>query len=319
MSLKLGVIMDPIEEINVSKDSTFAMLLEAQRRAYQIHYLQASELYLADNVVMGYAAQMSVQDDQSDWYELLDTVPTDLGELDVVLMRKDPPFNMEYIYTTYLLDQLCETGTMVVNHPAGLRNANEKLFATRFTECTVPFTVTRKKQVLDDFINIHKEVVVKPLDGMAGDSVFRVQHDDPNRNVILETITHFGRRTVMAQQFIAAYKKGDKRILLIDGEPIPYALVRVPAKGELRANLAKGGTAQGAELTTRDRWICEQVKPALTAMQLSFVGIDIISNYLTEINVTSPTGIRELDKIYDLNICATLFDSIERRYETKKK
>jgi len=267
--------MNPIEGINIAKDSTFAMLLEAQQRAYQIHYLQASELYLTDSAVMGYAAQVSVQNDPSDWYELREAVPTNLSELDVVLMRKDPPFDMEYIYITYLLDQLCETGTMVVNHPAGLRNANEKLFATRFTECTVPFTVTRKSQVLDEFTNTHKEVVVKPLDGMGGDSVFRVQHDDPNRNVILETITHFGRRTIMAQQFIAAYKKGDKRILLIDGEPVPYALVRVPAKGELRANLAKGGTAQGAELTTRDRWICKQIKPSLIAMQLSFVGIDI--------------------------------------------
>lgn len=305
--------MDPIAGINVSKDSTFAMLLEAQRRAYQVHYLQTSDLYLADTRIMGLVAQISVQDDQYDWYELRDPVPTDLSELDVVLMRKDPPFNMEYIYTTYLLDQLCETGTMVVNHPTSLRNANEKLFATRFAECTVPSVITRKKQILDDFINAHKEIVIKPLDGMAGDSVFRIQHNDPNRNAILETITRLGHRTVMAQQFITNYKKGDKRILIIDGEPIPYALVRIPTKGELRANLAKGGTAQSAELTARDRWICEQIKPELIALQLSFVGIDVIGDYLTEINVTSPTGIRELDKIHNLNICALLFDSIEKR------
>lgn len=305
--------MDPIEKVKVSKDSTFAMLLEAQRRAYETHYIRQSDLFLTDAKPMGFAAKISVQDDKSNWFELGDYVLTDLSQLDMVLMRKDPPFNMEYIYTTYLLDRLHEMDTMVINHPSSLRNANEKLFATRFVECTAPSVTTRKKQVLNEFIDEHKEIVVKPLDGMAGDSIFRIQHKDPNRNVILETITHDGQRTVMAQQFIAEYKNGDKRILLIDGEPIPYALVRVPAKGELRANLAKGGSAQGAELTKRDRWICEQIKPMLVDMQLSFVGIDVIGDFLTEINITSPTGIRELDKMYDLNICATLFDSIEKR------
>ncbi len=313
MTVKLGVIMDPIEGINVTKDSTFAMLLEAQRRAYQIHYLQSSDLHLIDNKVMGQTAQISVQDDKSHWYNAQDSVLRDLSELDAVLMRKDPPFNMEYIYTTYLLDRLQELGTVVINHPSGLRSANEKLLATRFPECTVPSVVSQKKQVLNSFIDEHREIVIKPLDGMAGESIFRIQHDDPNRNVIIETITHSGNRTVMAQQFIAAYKQGDKRILLIDGEPIPYALLRVPAKGELRANLAKGGTGTGVELNDRDRWICAQLKPELIALQLSFVGIDVIGEFLTEINVTSPTGIRELDKTFNLNICATLFDAIENR------
>ena len=313
MTIKLGVVMDPLENINISKDSTFAMLLEAQRRGYQIHYIQQSDLFLADNKVMGLAAQISLLDDKSEWYEIHKSGVKVLSELDVVLMRKDPPVNMEYIYTTYLLDQLQEARTLVINHPTSLRNVNEKLFAARFLECTVPSIVSRKKQILDDFIDEHKEIVIKPLDGMAGDYIFHVQHNDLNRNVIIETMTHMGHRTVLAQKFIAAYKTGDKRILLIDGEPVSHALLRVPVEGELRANLAKGGTAKGAELSERDRWICKQLKPELVAMQLDFVGIDVIGNFLTEVNITSPTGVRELDKMYSLNICATLFDSIETR------
>ena len=313
MTVKLGVIMDPIEDINVSKDSTFAMLLEAQRRNYQIHYLQQSDLFLTGDKVMGITTELSVQDNKSQWYKKHASSVKDLAELDAVLMRKDPPMNMEYIYTTILLDRLYKSGTLVINHPTSLRNANEKLLATRFLDCIPPYVVSSDKNTLNDFIDDHKDIVIKPLDGMAGDSIFRIQHNDPNRNVIIETITRLGRRTVMAQQFIADYKTGDKRILLIDGDPIPYALLRVPAKGELRANLAKGGTAEGIELTERDRWICDQIKSTLNSMQLSFVGIDVIGDYLTEINITSPTGIRELEKIYDLNICANLFDAIENQ------
>ena len=313
MSVKLGVIMDPIDKIKPEKDSTLAMLLEAQRRNYNIHYLQQSDLYLTDGRVMGKTSAISVQDSPSNWYETQNSTAKDLSEFDVVLMRKDPPMDMEYIYTTLLLDQLYLKGTLVVNHPSSLRNANEKLLATNFVACTPAFVISRSKQILNDFLNEHKDIVVKTLDGMAGDSVFRIQHNDPNRNVIIETITQLGHRTAMAQQFLPDYKKGDKRILLIDGEPIDYALLRVPAKGELRANLAKGGTAEGIKLSSRDRWICEQIKPTLVSMQPSFVGIDVIGDYLTEINITSPTGVRELDKMYDLNICATLFDSIENQ------
>jgi len=231
-------------------------------------------------------------------------------------MRKDPPFNMEYIYTTYLLDRVHKNGTLVVNHPSSLRNANEKLFATQFKDCITPYLVTKKQSSLNEFIDEHKTVVVKPLDGMAGDSIFQIKHDDANRNVILETITQLEQRTVMAQKLIPEYIEGDKRVLLVNGEPIPYALLRVPSKGELRANLAKGGSAQGIELNDRDLFICGKIKPILQEMQLSFVGIDIIGQYLTEINVTSPTGIRELDKMYGLNISATLFDSIETQLKT---
>lgn len=315
MTIKLGVIMDPIAGINVHKDSTFAMLLEAQRRAWQIHYLQPSDLFLTDTRVMGCTTRISVQDDPAHWVEPGDCAVQDLNGLDVILMRKDPPFDMEYIYTTFLLDRVQEAGTPVVNPPASLRNANEKLSATHFTQCIAPFVVSRNRQALGRFIDEHRETVVKPLDGMAGDSVFRVRHDDPNRNVILETVTQCGTRTVMAQKLIAEYKKGDKRILLIGGEPVPYALVRVPAKGELRANLAKGGTPESAPLTERDRWICEQIRPALTAMKLDFAGIDVIGDFLTEINITSPTGIRELDKMCGLNIAATLLDTLEKRLD----
>lgn len=311
MTVNLGVIMDPIEGINVFKDSTFAMLLEAQKRGYKIYYAEVTDLFLADKDVMAYVSEISVQDDKSRWFEKHSSKLKNLGEIDVLLMRKDPPFDMEYIYATFLLDRLHDAGTIVVNHPTSLRNANEKLFATNFSNCIPPFVITKNKRVINDFINNNSDVVAKPLDAMAGDSIFRIQHNDTNRNVIIETITKQEQRTVMVQKFIKEYARGDKRILLIDGEPMPYSLVRIPAAGELRANLAKGGKAEGAVLTDRDRWICDQIKPTLNEMKLSFVGIDVIGDYLTEINVTSPTGIRELDKMYDLNICATLFNSIE--------
>ncbi|MCY4642264.1 MAG: glutathione synthase [Gammaproteobacteria bacterium] len=313
MTVKLGVVMDPIEDIKVHKDSTFAMLLEAQRRAWEIHYLQPSDLFLRDSAVMGHTTRITVQDDPAHWFEPGDCVTRDLSELDVILMRKDPPFDMEYIFTTFLLERVQQAGTLVVNHPFSLRNANEKLSATRFAQCIVPFVVSRNRQALEHFIDEHEETVIKPLDGMAGDSVFRIWHDDPNRNVILETATQCGARTVMAQKLIADYRKGDKRILLIGGKPVPYALVRVPVQGELRANLDKGGLPKSAALTERDKWICEQVRPELIAMQIDFAGIDVIGDFLTEINITSPTGIRELDRMCGLNIAAILFDTIEQR------
>jgi len=303
--------MDPIEGIKVTKDSTFSMLLEAQNRGYEIHYLQASDLFLTDGIVIANTSQICVQDQSSNWFEVKDSKQIEMSQLDAVLMRKDPPFNMEYIYTTYLLDRVQELGTLIINHPTSLRNANEKLFATQFNDCIVPYVVAKQQKILNEFIDEYKKVVVKPLDGMAGDSVFQVEHNDINRNVILETITQLEQRTVIAQKHIPEFVDGDKRVLLINGDPIPYALLRVPLKGELRANLAKGGTGKGIELNARDYYICDQIKPMLKAMQLSFVGIDIIGEYLTEINVTSPTGIRELDKMYNLNISATLFNHIE--------
>jgi len=309
MTIKLGVIMDPIEGIKVSKDSTFAMLLEAQNRAYEITYMQACDLVLKDGKVLANAAHIEVQDQASNWFKTHAPRSIDLSTLDVVLMRNN----------TYLLDQVQQAGTLVVNHPTSLRNANEKLFATNFSRCIPPYIVSSQKSQLNDFIDEHKHVVVKPLDGMAGNSIFQVKHDDTNRQVILETITQLEQQTVMAQKLIPEYVEGDKRVLLINGEPVPYALLRVPSKGELRANLAKGGSAHSIALSERDRYICEQIKPALQDMQLAFVGIDIIGEYLTEINVTSPTGIRELDKMHNLNISATLFDHIEHSLKTKQE
>ncbi len=305
--------MDPIEGINISKDSTFAMLLEAQNRGYEIHYLQLSDMFLQADKIMAQTSILSVRDDSNLWFESHDDAVRNLREMDVLLMRKDPPFNMQYIYATYILEQLHKQGTLVVNYPASLRNANEKLFAQQFPQCTPPSIVTQNENYLNDFIDQQKDIVVKPLDGMAGDSIFRIQQKDSNRNVILETITQLGKRTVIAQKFIPEYTQGDKRILVINGTPIPYALVRIPSSGELRANLAKGGSAEGAELSERDLWICEQIQSTLIDMQLDFVGIDVIGDYLTEINITSPTGIRELDKMFNLNICATLFDGIESK------
>ena len=309
--------MDPIEGININKDSTFAMLLEAQRREYEIHYLQAADMTLRDGKVLSQTSLLKVYDHPENYFSKQAPKLTNMADLDAVLMRKDPPFNMQYVYATYLLDRVQQNGTLVVNHPASLRNANEKLFATQFKNCIAPYVVTQQSSVLNKFIDEYNQVVVKPLDGMAGDSIFQITHHDPNRNVILETITQQQQRTVMAQKFIPEYTQGDKRILLINGEPIPHALLRVPAKGELRANLAKGGTAQGIELNTRDHFICQQLKPTLQEMQLSFVGIDVIGHYLTEINVTSPTGIRELDKMYDMNICESFFDHIEALLNAK--
>ncbi len=303
--------MDPIERIKVPKDSTFAMLLEAQKRGYDIYYLQACDMFLKNSAVFANTSKISVQDQSNNWFTAKSIEEVEMSTFDVVLMRKDPPFDMEYIYTTYLLDRVEESGVLVVNHPASLRDANEKLFATKFKDCITPYIVTQQQSILNRFIDEYKEIVVKPLDGMAGDSVFKINQNDANRNVILETITHLNQRTVMAQKLIPEYVQGDKRIILINGEPIPYALLRVPSKGELRANLAKGGTAQGIELSTRDKFICSQIGPVLKTMRLSFVGIDIIGDYLTEINVTSPTGIRELDKMYGLNISSILFDHIE--------
>ena len=309
--------MDPIESIKVGKDSTFAMLVEAQRRGYETHYLEACDLFLEDAKLMAYSAPIKVEDQANNYYSKQAAKQIKMSNFDVVLMRKDPPFDMQYIYITYLLDHLLQTDTLVVNHPTSIRNANEKLFATRFSDCIAPYLVTQKQSILNEFISKHKQVVVKPLDGMAGDSIFKVKHDDANRNVILETITQQEQRTVMAQKFIPQYVEGDKRILLINGEPIAYALLRVPSKGELRANLAKGGNAQGIELNERDQYICQQIKPTLQKMQFSFVGIDVIGEYLTEINVTSPTGIRELDKMYELNICENLFNHIESQIKTR--
>ncbi len=305
--------MDPIETIKPHKDSSLAMMLEAQERDWQIHYFQQNDLYLDNGVAMGRFEKLSLTDDPTDWFEVNHSGTCSLSDLDVIIMRKDPPFDLEYIYATYILEQAEENGVLVVNKTASLRDCNEKLFTHRFPQCCVESRVSRDPAMLKEFLQRHQDVIIKPLDGMGGRSIFRMRAGDPNNNSIIETVSKWGQSQTMMQRYIAEISDGDKRILLIDGEAIPYALARIPAKGENRGNIAAGASTRGQSLSDRDRWICEQIGPELRARGLIFVGIDVIGDYLTEINVTSPTGIRELDREFGINISADLFDCIEKK------
>ena len=313
MTIKLGVVMDPIGDINFHKDSTLAILLAAGKRGWELYYMEQGDLYLQDNRCLAKLARLHVRADETDWFSLSDRHTTPLDELDVVLMRKDPPVDMEFLYTTFLLERGEAHGALVINKPAAIRNANEKLYTAWFSECCTPTRVSRDMQVLKEFLAEHHDIIVKPLDGMGGASVFRIQQNDPNANVILETITGNGTTSAMAQRFIPEITAGDKRILMINGEPFPHALARIPASGETRGNLAAGGRGEGVDLSERDHWICEQVGPALREQGLLFVGLDVIGDYLTEINVTSPTCIRELDKLYNADIAGQLIDAINTK------
>ncbi|MGH8583688.1 MAG: glutathione synthase [Gammaproteobacteria bacterium] len=311
--MRLIVVMDPIAGIDIKKDSTFAMLLAAQRRGWEIVYCELADLVLEDGRALAHGYPLQVWDDKRRWFDLGDPSTRPLAEAEVVLMRKDPPYNMEYIYATHLLDLAEADGALVVNAPRGLRDANEKLYTAWFPECCPPTVVTRGRARIRAFLERERDIVLKPLDGMGGASVFRVRVDDPNTNVIIETLTGYGQRYTMAQRYIPEISAGDKRILLIDGKPVPYALARIPAPGETRGNLAAGGIGKGVALGPRDYWICEQVGTRLRDKGLLFVGLDVIGDYLTEINVTSPTCIRELDALYGLDIAGRLLDAIERR------
>ncbi len=315
MALKLGVVMDPIASINPKKDSTLAMLLAAQRRGWDLLYMELNDLYLRDGQALARLRPLTVADDYKAWYRLGPVETAPLAELDVILMRKDPPFDTEYIYATYLLEQAERQGALVVNRPASLRDANEKLFTAWFAQCCPPTLVTREASDIRTFLAENRDVILKPLDGMGGASIFRLREGDPNVSVVIETLTNHGRRYAMAQRYIPAIVEGDKRILVIDGEPVPYALARIPATGETRGNLAAGGRGEGRELTARDREICAQVGPELRRRGLVFVGLDVIGEYLTEINVTSPTCIRELDAIYGLDIGGQVMDAVALRRE----
>lgn len=310
-SLKTGVIMDPISGISTYKDSTFAMLLEAQRRGHEIWYMEAPDLTIRDGVALGHMRPLSVRDNRDDWFTLGASENRKLSTLDMLLMRKDPPFDMDYVYTTYVLDLAEKAGVTVLNRPQALRDANEKCFITRFPQCCVPALITRSSDEIKAFVREQGLSVVKPLDGMGGESIFQVRPDDPNLNVILETITAKNRDLVMVQRYIPEITAGDKRILVVNGEPVPYALARIPGAGDFRGNLAKGGTGKGIALTDRDYWICEQVAPELKRRGIIFAGLDVIGDWLTEINVTSPTCIRELDSEFGLNIAGDLFDALE--------
>lgn len=310
--IKLGIIMDPIERINIKKDSTFAMMLAAQRRGWTLYYMQQQDLYVEQGIVYAQMQTVTVQEDAQHWFDTGENITCPLHELDAVLMRKDPPFDMEYIYSTYLLELAQEQGLLVVNDPASVRAANEKLFTAWFPQYCPETLVTRDMNRLKGFLAEQEHIVVKPLDGMGGAMIFQIKQGDMNTNVILETITDHGKRTIMAQRFLPEFKQGDKRILLINGEPFPHALARIPAEGEGRANLAAGGTGVGVDLTKREWDICRGLAPKLQEMGLVFVGLDVIGDYVTEINVTSPTGIRELDRIYEADIAGLLMDAIEQ-------
>jgi len=310
MSLKIGVVMDPIGDINFKKDSTMAMLFEAQSRGWTLYYMEQADLYIAHDTARAEMKHLKVFDDANHWHQMDEAEDLPLDFLDAILMRKDPPFDMNYIYSTYILEKAEEKGTLIINKPQSLRDANEKLFTNNFAECMPPTLVSSQAKHIKIFYQEHKDIILKPLDGMGGASVFRIKLGDTNLSVIIETLTEYGTKLIMAQRFIPEITQGDKRILLVNGEPVPYALARIPAKGETRANLAAGGEGVGVELTDRDRWICEQVAPLLKTKGLIFVGLDVIGDYLTEVNVTSPTCIRQLDKQYNINISALLMDWI---------
>ena len=312
-ALRVGVVMDPIESITPKKDSSLAMLLEAQRRGAEIHYLLQKDLKLVAGVALGRSTLLRVSDNDDNWFEKGAQQEIPLGDLDVILMRKDPPFDMEFIYTTYILDRAESAGALIVNQPQALRDMNEKAYTAWFADCAPVTLITRSMAEMKEFMQEHGRIVVKPLDGMGGKSIFVVIDGDNNANVIFETLTDNGNRFAMAQVYIPEISDGDKRILLIDGEPVPYALARIPPADDNRGNLVMGAAGEARELTERDRWICSRVGPVLKERGVVFAGIDVIGDFMTEINVTSPTGIRELDRAFDLNIAAELFDTIEKR------
>lgn len=308
MTIKLGVVMDPIGSVNYHKDSTLAMLWEAAARGWEIYYFEQADLFLRHGVPFGRARRLYVYQQPEKWYECQSPEVIPLAELNLILMRKDPPFDEEYIYTTYLLEHAERLGVVVANRPQALRDANEKLFATYFPQCMAPTLVTQSISMLHDFWREQQDIVCKPLNSMGGASVFRLRRDEVNAPAIFDALTHGGHRYMMAQRFIPAITAGDKRILMIDGEPVPYALARVPQGGDWRGNLAVGAKGKVQALTERDRYICSEVGPVLRERGLYFVGIDVIGDYLTEINVTSPTCIREIDSDAGTHIAATLLD-----------
>jgi glutathione synthase len=311
MTVKLGVVMDPIENITVKKDTTLAILLEAQARGWDIFYMLQTDLYSDQGCPKAKMRSLSVKDDPADWFEFGEDADQTLSELDVILMRKDPPFDLDYIYSTYLLEEAKAGGALILNDPQSLRDCNEKLFATQFPQCCPPVLVASSAEKLRAFHRTHEDVIYKPLDGMGGTSIFRAKIDDPNLSVILETLTDNGQRKIMAQKYIPAIKNGDKRIILINGVPVEYALARVPSIGETRGNLAAGGNGVVQKLSDRDHWICEQVGPILREKGLIFVGLDVIGDYLTEINVTSPTCVREIERDKNVGIPGKLLDYVE--------
>jgi glutathione synthase len=313
MPLNIAVVMDPIEHIKIAKDSTMAMLWAAAERGHTLWYMEQHHLFVQDGVAMADMAPLQVFNDSQRWFERGMKTPRRLADMDVILMRKDPPFDMNFIYSTYILEKAEADGVLVVNKPQSLRDCNEKFFATHFPHCMVPTLISGDMKKLRAFVQEQQDAIVKPLDGMGGSGIFRLTTGGPNIGAVLETLTANGQHPVIAQRFIPEISNGDKRILMIDGEPIPYALARIPQGDEVRGNLAAGGIGEPRMLTDKDRWLAEQVGPELRKRGLLFVGLDVIGDYITEINVTSPTCIREIDAAYDYGIADKLMTVLEQK------
>lgn len=314
-SRKIGFVLDPVENLNTKKDTSLALILAAQARGWEILYMQQGALRLEGSEVRAYVQTLEVDLSKDDWYQLGESTDIAISELDAIFMRKDPPFDMNYIYSTYLLEQAEKQGVLVVNRAGSLRDCNEKLFATQFAQCCPPLLVSSDQSQLKRFHETHSDVIYKPLDGMGGSSIFRAVPGEHNLSVILETLTDQGAVPIMAQKYLPEIVDGDKRILVVDGEPVPHCLARIPARGETRGNLAAGGRGEVRELSERDRWIVAQVAPELRKRGLMFVGLDVIGEYLTEINVTSPTCVREIDRDAGTDIGGMLMDAVEERFD----
>jgi glutathione synthase len=317
-SVRIAVVMDPIEDIKPRKDTTLAMLLAAQKRGWDVHYLELKDLWLRDGVAMGRAHPLTVREHDEDWFSRAEPVVSRLGEFDAILMRKDPPFDTEYVYSTYILERAEMQGALVVNRPQGLRDMNEKVYTAWFPQCCAPTLITRDMGDMHAFLREHGRVVCKPLYGMGGRSIFVVDLGDKNTNVVFETLTEYGTRYAIVQRYIPdIVTTGDSRVILVDGEPAPYALARIPTEADNRGNLAAGAKGVGRELNERDRWLATQIGPVLRERGMLFVGLDVIGGYVTEINVTSPTGVRELGKQFGIDIAGSLMDAVARRLEAR--
>ncbi len=317
-AIRLGVVMDPISTVKPAKDSTLAMLEAATARGWELHYMEQQHLSLRDGQALGNMAPLTLSLSQQPWYTLGAPVKRPLSDLDVILMRKDPPFDTEYIYSTYILERAELAGTLIVNRPQGLRDMNEKVYTAWFPECCATTLITRDMGDMQAFLQEHGTIVCKPLNGMGGRSIFVVEKNDKNATVVFETLTDYGSRYTIVQQYLPEIMtSGDSRILLIDGVPAPYALARMPSATDNRGNLAAGATGIGRPLNDRDRWLCERIGPSLKAHGMLFVGLDVIGGFVTEINVTSPTGIREIDKKFNTQLGAVLMDAIAQRLDAR--
>jgi glutathione synthase len=312
--IRVAVVMDPIEDIKPKKDTTLAMMLAAQRRGWELCYLELRHLWLRDGIAMGRAHPVSVRDDGDDWFTLGEPRIERLGDFGAILMRKDPPFDTEYIYSTYILERAADQGALVVNRPQGLRDMNEKVYTAWFPECCAPTLITRDMGDMHAFLREHERIVCKPLHGMGGRSIFVVDLGDKNANVVFETLTDYGQRYAIVQRYLPEIvETGDSRVIVVDGEPAPYALARIPSASDNRGNLAAGAKGVGRPLNERDRWLAGRIGPVLREQGMLFVGLDVIGGFVTEINVTSPTGVRELDRQFGLDIAGSLMDAIARR------